>query len=334
MFTSARFKLTAWYLLIIMIISGLFSVVVYRGLTGEIDRVVRMQEVRNQTGEQVGPFRVVRIIDPELIKEAKQRIFYALIVVNGWIFIIAGGAGYFLAGRTLKPIEEMVYEQQRFISDASHELRTPLTALRTEIEVGLRDKTLTIRQARSLLESNLEEVKILQSLSQHLLTLVRYNHTDENSRYTSVLVSEATEQAVKTVSALAKKKNMTVTTDVKDVLIKGDKDRLWEVFVILLDNAIKYGLENSTITISSRLSNQFVSLDVRNQGEGIKASNIPYIFDRFYRVDVSRNKKNTSGFGLGLAIAKKIVQEHDGQIKVKSTPGKVTVFTVQLPIAS
>src|SRR3972149_4750779 len=137
MFNSARLKLTLWYLAIIMCVSIFFSVIIHKGLTAEIDRVSRMERIQIERG----PFeyRVFRpiFLDKEVVAAIKNRMTFSLVMINGIILIISGGLGYFLAGKTLRPIADMVEEQNRFISDASHELRTPLTSLKTSIEVGL-----------------------------------------------------------------------------------------------------------------------------------------------------------------------------------------------------
>src|SRR5690242_13853743 len=140
MFHSARLKLTAWYLLIIMTVSIAFSAVIYFGATGEIDRVLRLQKFHIEHPEyQIRVFggRIVQLEqidsplapDPQVLENAEVRIFERLVGVNLIILVVSAIAGYFLAGRTLRPIKQMVDDQNRFITDASHELNTPLTSL-------------------------------------------------------------------------------------------------------------------------------------------------------------------------------------------------------------
>ena len=151
MFQKTRIKLTAWYLLIIMLVSISFSAVIFKMLTAELDRLEHVEILRIQRQFPPPPL----LLDPETIEEVKGRLLLRLLSVN--LFILAGSAlaGYFLAGRTLRPIAEMIEEQNRFISDASHELRTPLTALKSEIEVNLRNKNMTLVESKNLLRSNL-----------------------------------------------------------------------------------------------------------------------------------------------------------------------------------
>lgn len=171
MFRSARLKLTAWYLLIIMLISVSFSIGIYNVQIRELERFRRVQPIRAEDLTPNGIRSRVFVIDQTLIDEAEDNLQFTLIIINVGILILAGYSGYFLAGRTLTPIREMVDEQNRFITDASHELRTPITSLRSEIEVTLRDKNLNLKEARELLKSNLEEVNNLQYLSDNLIKL-------------------------------------------------------------------------------------------------------------------------------------------------------------------
>jgi signal transduction histidine kinase len=178
MFQSARLQLTAWYLLIIMCISMAFSAVIYTFLSKEVERFARMQRVRIE--RQRGPFEFlpqsdpqIRIIDPDLVSETKNRILLTLAGINGIIFLLSGGLGYILAGRTLQPIQTMVEEQHRFIQDASHELRTPLTALKSTFEVSLRDKKSTIADFKNVIHGGISDVNALQALSDALLQLAQ-----------------------------------------------------------------------------------------------------------------------------------------------------------------
>ncbi len=173
MFYSTRIKLTAWYLLIIMFISVLFSIAIYTEANREIIRFERFQQVRIEQEEEgimlpYGPVRF-RVFDSSVISQARSRVILTLLGINGVIFVAAGFLGYFLAGRTLKPIQKMVDDQKRFIADSSHELRTPLTSIQTATEVHLRNKNLTLKEAKKLLSQNLQEILYLQVLTDDLI---------------------------------------------------------------------------------------------------------------------------------------------------------------------
>jgi len=320
MFQKARLKLTSWYLLIIMLISVSFSVAIYGVLTNELNRVERVQRLRYER-------RMRPAIDPEVIIETKNRLMAILILINLGILGVSGVAGYFLAGRTLRPIKDMVDEQNRFITDASHELRTPLTSLKSEIEVNLRDKDLSLREAKKLLQSNLEDVNNLQYLSDNLIKLTQYQKTDDRHVFEKISILEILDEAQKKVANLAKHKNINIKNKVQDFYLEANKQSLVEVFVILLDNAIKYSPKGKDVIIASEKIDGKVSISVKDYGIGINKEDLPHLFDRFYRVDKSRTKE-ISGYGLGLSIAKQIIEKHGGSIKVESKVGKGTTFSI------
>lgn len=330
MFHKARIKLTFWYLLIIMLVSALFSLAIYKGFTLEFERFDRLQRSRIENTLPFRDFRMPRLnVDQELINQAKERARNSLILINLGILILAGGASYFLAGRTLKPIEQMLDDQNRFIADASHELRTPLTALKSEIEVSLRDKDLKLREAKKLLESNLEEVNRLSLLSERMTDLVRCQKIN-NQTFKQIKISQVWQEAIKQVKPLLLQKQINLHRDSQDYVLEGVFDRLVQLLVILLDNAVKYSQIKYQIFLTTSQLDHQIRIEVKDEGMGIDKRDLPYIFDRFFQADKSRSE-NASGFGLGLSIAKNIVNMHSGTIAVESKPGKGTKFIIWLP---
>lgn len=345
MFRSARIKLTLWYSLIIMVISLAFSAVIFRVLTSELDRVERMQRMRIEGRVPGGPpllmpvesngvVTKIVIIDPELVEETKNRLISILAFINVGILAVAGTLGYFLAGKTLKPIQLMMDEQSRFITDASHELRTPLTALKSEIEVALRDKTLTLREAKEIIASNLEEVNRLQSLTDGLITLTRYPQTNHVVQMSPLPINEPLALAIKKITPLAKLKDISIQSKVGKQSIVGDVDSLTELFVIFLDNAIKYSDEKTEISVNTKQQNGFLIASITDQGQGIAEADVPHIFDRFFRADTSRTSQTVHGYGLGLSIAKQILDRHHATVTVKSALGKGSTFVMKFPLHS
>lgn len=329
-FSSARIKLTAWYLLIIMLVSIFFSVAFYGLATREIKRVIFFEENRPKTPAEFQlpaprnfTFRTVSLKN---LEQAANRLKITLIIINGVIFVVAGGAAYFLAGRTLKPIKQMVDEQNRFVSDASHEMRTPLTSLRSEIEVALRDKKLSISDAGKILESNLEEVISLQTLSNNLLELSQKG-APQYAPKAQIFIKDAIEQALKKLNGSIKKKGIQIKTNADGVSVVGVSERVVELFVILLDNAVKYSPSKSTINIVAKSKDNQTTIEIKDQGMGIPKEDLPHVFDRFYRSDKSRGK--TSGHGLGLSIAKEIVESMNGTITLKSPAQKGTLVSIE-----
>jgi len=309
-----------------MSISILFSLVIYKGIINEIERSFRIQQFRlyRETGSIS--------LNTQLLNDVEGRIGLTLLFINLGIGVISGAAGYFLAGRTLKPIQKMVDDQNRFITDASHELRTPLTALKSEIEVYLRGKNHTQKETEQLLKSNLEEVNSLQMLSDNLLQLAQYQQfPNETDLLENISLPQAVAAAVEKVKLMAIKKNISVENNIKDYTVKGDEKSLEQLFIIFLDNAIKYSSENTKVNISAESVDRSIWLTITDQGIGIAKKDLPRIFERFYRADSSRTKQKESGYGLGLSIAKKIIDMYRGSIDVKSSLGKGTTFTIELP---
>lgn len=333
MFQSARIKLTAWYLLIIMLISIVFSVAFYNVATLELQRIIRRAEMEQFRGNNLFlPPYLRNFPSVEELEQSKNNLKIMLIIINGVILVLAGGAGYILAGRTLQPIQNMVDEQNRFITDASHELRTPLTALRSEMEASLLENNLTDTKAKKLVESNLEEVNNLQLLSDNLLQLVQYQTNNKKNEFQKISLLQVVEDALKKVTSLAKAKKIIINNEIDDIILYGNSQSLIQLFIILFDNAIKYSPKESSIFLTSKKLDHAISIEVTDQGMGIDKKDIPHIFNRFYRADKSRTKSDIPGYGLGLAIAKKITEEHQGTIRVKTKVNKGTTFILHFPL--
>jgi signal transduction histidine kinase len=242
--------------------------------------------------------------------------------------LASGVGGYFLAGQTLDPIAQMMKEQKEFVSNASHELRTPITSLKTEIEVALRDKKMTAADARNILRSNLEDINNMQKLSNYLLELHRYQDSEEKIVRKKVDLVAAVSKAIDKISVIAKNANVRIVPKFEPATVMGDEGSLIELATILMDNAIKYGKKGGKIIVRVNRVGKNSQFSVQDFGVGIAPADIPHIFDRFYRAEASRNKERIEGYGLGLAIAKSIVDQHGGEISVKSKEGKGSTFTV------
>lgn len=329
MFHKARLKLTAWYLIIIMLISLMFSMVIYRMLSHELERFEKAQRFRI---ERQLSFPPPPLGNPELIAEAKRRIILDMAFFNLIILGIAGGLSYFLAGRTLTPIKEMMEEQNRFVSDASHELRTPLTSMKTAMEVYLRDKNAKLAEAKNVIVENIGEVDRLQILTDQLLQLTQYEKTNVQVGQQEILISQIIKGAKQKVKPMANLKKIRFKEEINDGRININKESLIELLVILLDNAIKYSPKNSQVVILAEKKDRFLNIKVVDKGIGISEKELPHIFDRFYRADNARQKMAVGGYGLGLAIAKKIVENNGGSIEVKSQINKGTIFSVKFQV--
>ena len=234
-------------------------------------------------------------------------------------------ASILLARWAIKPVENTLEEQRRFISDASHELKTPLTVINTNAdvlksEIG-ENKWLGYIQS---------EAARMSKLVGDLLELSRMNHGGglyEKKRFS---LSGAVLGAVLPFESVVFEAHKNLDTDIEDnIFYTGDENRIKQLVVILLDNAIKNTFDGGTITVTLAGSEVKPRISVRNEGEGIDEKDIPHIFERFYRCDDSRTR-GTGGFGLGLAIARDIVTQHGGRLTVVSKKGQWTEFTASL----
>lgn len=333
MFHKTSIRLTSFYLAIIMAISLCFSITLYSLSMREFDRGFRRQD---EIINRLPPAEFLpRTFQQQIIasretaaREAKSRIVSELFLVNVAIALLGGGLSYFLARKTLEPIEEAHKSLERFTADASHELRTPIAAMKSEIEVALLQPKLTISEAKVLLSSSLEELDRLTFLADGLLAIAR--HEERPLELKSQALLPAVESATKQLKNSANVKSISIKLTV-DVQLSAtfDQQGLREVMIILIDNAIKYSYEKSTVYITARTQKDKVLISVKNHGVGIEPKDIPHVFERFYRADASRSQI-TRGHGLGLSIAKQLIESQQGSIAISSKPAKTTVATVSL----
>lgn len=332
MFQSATIKLTAWYLLFIMIISITFSVTIYRVALNELSS--RFDNVQSEI-EDAPRFNVPSGFVSQLRlyqgQQAQKSLKIGLYYTNLLIFVVGGLGSYFLARRTLRPIEAANEAQSRFVGDASHELRTPLSIMKVELETALRDPKLSREEMKALLESNLEEVDNLTNLSHTLLQLSQFDQTGDKLSVTSFPIAATVEPIVERYNKQANR--IIIDTLNGPIIIKANQASIEELISILIENALKYSPDNSKVKIKINKHGKYAHFTISNAGSGINSTDLPHIFDRFYRADTSRSNNNrTHGYGLGLSLAKKIVELNDGELTVTSAPDQITTFKVSLPL--
>lgn len=264
----------------------------------------------------------------EIERHVLNRLLTIMIAgcIVGSIFAII--AGFFLAEKALLPIKKAWDKQQQFVSDASHELRTPLAVIQSRSEILLQEPDAKIEEKASDISIILKECRRLAKLVSSLLTLARSDSNEiemeKKDFYLDDLLSDIVEHY--TEVALFQGKEI-ILTDSPPITFYGDKDRIHQLIVILLDNAMKYTNEGGVIKLSSYENKNSIGMIVEDNGIGIKEEEISKIFDRFYQVDKSRTKSNS--LGLGLSIANWIIDKHAGKIKVDSEFGKGTRFEIQ-----
>jgi len=273
--------------------------------------------------------QILRNIDSE--KDLLNTLLVILII--GWVLgsVLSVVAGFILAERALIPIKNAWQKQQEFVSDASHEIRTPLTVIQSRLELLLREPNATIEEKAQDFSILLKENRRLSKLVSSLLTLARSDSGQIQLSKKIFSLNELLEEIMDHFSEVVTFQNKDISLIIKNTYFYfGDQERIHQLLVILIDNAMKFTKENDVIQIScEQVKNNFV-LKVQDSGIGIKEDNMDRIFDRFFQEDESRT--SNSGIGLGLSIAKWIVEEHSGKIKVQSKQGQGTMFEITLPI--
>ena len=233
----------------------------------------------------------------------------------------------------IRRLDESFEYTQRFLADASHELRTPLTILQAELE-GMIGKTETGAEVRELAGSALEEVERLRNIVEGLFALNRLDAGEALNKSEPFDLRELVTSTADQMSLLAEDKRISITCDAPEkLIIEGDRARLKQVTVNLLDNAVKYTPEGGRIHVRITARGKNALLEVADNGIGIPSEAVPHVFDRFYRVDKARSRQ-FGGAGLGLSIVKSICTAHSGRVAVQSKEGEGTRFTVELPLAN
>ncbi|MFD0771823.1 sensor histidine kinase [Bacillus sp. CGMCC 1.60114] len=246
--------------------------------------------------------------------------------------IISFFIGWFLANRSLVPIQNSWEKQTQFAADASHELRTPLSVIQTHLELLFRHPQYTIEQESMTIYKVLQEVKRMNKLVSDLLTLAKTDSNQLLIQRKEFAIGELVSTIIHQFEPIAELQNISILEDVdKQLMYKGDKERIHQLLVILMDNAMKYNIKNGQIKVTCNKNGSLVNIIIEDTGIGISNEELPHIFDRFYRSDKSRTRSE-GGTGLGLSIAKWITDAHDGEIKIQSERHKGTRVTIKFPI--
>ncbi len=247
---------------------------------------------------------------------------------------VSAGLGYLIAGKSLRPIKEAYQSKQEFLANASHELKTPLSVilLSTETLEGEIDPNLSFQ--RQVVSGIGDEAQKMNHLVSQLLFLSRTDSRTATAKYEHFNISESLSKEIVSYEKIAQAKGISLSQSIAPGLkINGDRKQLLSVFSILIDNAIKYSKDNGhvyvTLEKNSDTKKQGVKLIVKDTGIGIPETELKHIFERFYRLESSRSKE-TGGYGLGLAIAKEIIDQHKGTISVDSIEKVGTTFVVEL----
>lgn len=229
----------------------------------------------------------------------------------------------------LDRLERSLHSQRQLIEDMAHELRTPLSILKGELEVTLK-RSRSAQEYESILLASLEEVNKIIKLVEELLLLAWYESDAITLELKPLDVVPVLQESLEDFRALVEKKKIAFKLSSPDrFVIFGDKDKLKRAFLNLLDNAVKYTPSGGKIDVDIARENSWGKIIIRDTGIGITEQDMPHIFKRFYRIN---KHSQSAGFGLGLSIAKSIVDAHYGKIEVKSQLNRGSVFTIYLPL--
>ena len=251
-----------------------------------------------------------------------------------WLLAMAAFffVGLFLSSLALRPVEKAWKQQRQFVADASHELKTPLTVILANTGIVLAHPDEPVSTQAKWLDYTQEEARQMKGLVEDLLFLAKSDNARLTAHPTQVDLCQLVQGCLLPFEPVAFEAGVTLESKLEPGLtLTGDELQLRRLVRILLDNAVKYaGPPNPAVTVTLARQQDKLRLTVHNTGDPIPPEHLPHLFERFYRADASRNRSQ-GGYGLGLAIARSIVETHRGKISVTSTAAGGTTFTVLLP---
>ena len=264
-------------------------------------------------------------VDQRISNALSDRLLTTSLIIGSITLFVLFFVSLFLANLMVKPVDEAFEKQKRFISDASHELKTPLSVISVNAEVLEGD--IGPNKHLSYIQS---ESTRMNTLVNNLLTLARLDAGKTIGVFSVFDLSNAVESIALTFESTAFEEHKNYALKIAaGISYRGDADKIKQVIAILIDNAIKHADDDGLVEITLKCAGDKIHLEVFNTGAGIPEDQLDKIFQRFYRYDESRSKA-TGGYGLGLAIAKSIIDEHQGEIKVNSVVGGWARFVVIL----
>ncbi|MDO8691622.1 MAG: ATP-binding protein [Dehalococcoidia bacterium] len=262
---------------------------------------------------------------------ALQRLLVILVTGAGAGLLLSLAGAWYLSGQALIPIQKAFARQQEFVADASHELRTPLTILHSAVDLLNQHRAEPLEANGELFDDLRQEILRMERLAGDLLTLARQDLGQVELAMGEVDLASLTADVVRRAAPLAQEKRIALDFhhDHNPSPAEVDPDRIQQVLLILLDNALKHTPPEGRVSVSVSRQGQSVIIRVSDTGEGIPAEHLPRVFDRFYRQDQARTRSQ-GGAGLGLSIAKSLVEAHGGQLALTSVVGAGAEATIRL----
>ncbi len=279
---------------------------------------------------------IVGTVTVQAIRNVKteEELFHKLllVIIAGCLFgaVCAIGGGYFLAGRALIPIKKAWDKQQKFVSDASHELRTPLSVIQAKTDLLFRSPSATIEDKSIDISAISKESRRLSKLVSQLLLLARSDSNQVELKKQSFQLDQLLQEIADHYGEIASYQGKNISLNASlPITFSADRERIHQLLVILLDNAMKHTGQGDQILLSAKEAASSIELMVKDNGPGIAESERERIFDRFYQSDKART--DAEGLGLGLSIAQWIIEKHNGKVKVEGELGNGTAFIITFP---
>ena len=275
-----------------------------------------------------GLYEKLAFVDMSMEQAVLRKMMSSYLFIALASLLLLLGVSILLSRWATRPVEKAWTQQRQFLSDASHELKTPLTVILSNAEL-LEQAQLSDKPARWA-DNILSEAGRMRSLVEEMLTLARADNMVRTAVMAEVSLSDVAADCALAFEPVAFEAGKPLEYQIADgTLVLGDGDKLRQLISILLDNAIKYGADGGTITLSLQKTDRQARLTVSNPGDPIPPEQLGRLFERFYRADVSRGEK--SGFGLGLPIARTIAEEHKGTLRAESDAGSTRfIYTMML----
>jgi signal transduction histidine kinase len=259
-----------------------------------------------------------------------RKLLLGLLGLGGASVLLLSASSWWLAGRSLRPVQQSWDRQQTFVANASHELRTPLTLMRASAEVALRGLPPQDADRRELLGDVLHETDHMSTLVEELLLLSRLDTGRLKVDRQPIDIPDLLADVQRQIGRLADERGVCLRAGALAGVALADPTHLRQVLLIVLDNALRHTPKGGEVWVEAQTRGRQIAITVGDTGEGIAPAHLPHVFERFYRADSARG---TSGSGLGLSIAKGLISAQHGQIAITSELGKGTRVTISLPLA-
>jgi len=335
-YKKAKWKLTGMYILVFFILLNLFTISLFVILQKVENDYVQKTEIEWQKKQVIFSKQNITVLEwgnsiqvdkqevIDLHKSFLRDIRHWIVIIETILLVLAGFVSYFLAGRTLRPIQQKNELQRQFLADVSHELKNPLSALKISLEIAQKQKHWSDSEVRDMFDDLEGEVTRLTRTTEDLLVLEQSKNTREMVMRD---ITEIIHSQMILLKDFAQKRNITIDEELEKFSCKVSAQDIEKIVFNLVHNAIKFSHPNGVVEI---VLSQNGVLRIKDSGVGIDKEELPHIFDRFYKADTSRTFSDDNGSGLGLSIVKKIADSNNWKITIKSEVEKGSVFNVFL----